>query len=179
MFYKPTLIAVVLVLPVIAHADAPALQNTGPVIYLADNLDEKDNWGYCIDTQDRGRTERIQLHSCKPDSDNSLDRDVLFSLNAETGRIEHVEFAGFCLIVNEAGAETALGLLTCDDSDPQKFTFDAGTGEIHPGADAETCLVASPDSKNAGPFMSRPLNIAACADTQAELKTFVVQGGEI
>ena len=176
MFSKTTFIATLLVFPAIAYADAPALQNTGPIIYLADNLDEKDNLGYCIDTQARGQTERIQLHSCKPDADNSPDRDVLFSLNEETGRIEHAEFAGFCLTVNDAGAETALGLLACNDSDAQKFTFDAGTGEIHPGGDPESCLVASPQSKIAGPYMSRPLIVAACADTEADLKTFIVQG---
>ena len=178
MFSKPTLIAALLVFPAIAHADAPALQNTGPIIYLADNLDEKDNLGYCIDTQDRGQTEQIQLHSCKPDTDSSPDKDVLFLLDEETGRIEHAEFTGFCLTVNDAGAETALGLFSCTDSDAQKFTFDAGSGEIHPGGDTETCLVSSADSKTAGPFMSRPLLVAACADSAAELKTFIVQDGD-
>ena len=176
MFSKPTLIAALLVFPAIAHADGLALQNTGPIIYLADNLDEQDNLGYCIDTQDRGQTEGIQLHSCRPDTGSSPDKDVLFSLNEETGRIEHAEFTGFCLTVNEAGAEAALGLLSCNDSDAQQFTFDARSGEIHPGGDPETCLVSSTESKTTGPFMSRPLLVAACADSAAELKTFTVQG---
>lgn len=167
--------AALLAVPTLAHADAPALQNTGPIIYLADNLDEADKLGYCIDTQARGQTERIQLHSCKPDTDNPMDRDVLFSLNEETGRIEHAEYEDYCLTANEAGAETALGLLECTDAAAQQFSFDADAGEIHPASDESLCLVGAAESSTAGPFMSRPLDVEACEGVDPALKTFVVQ----
>lgn len=59
MTYKYMLITTLLLSPVTAFAQVPDLQNTGPIIYLADNLDEADNLGYCIDTEDRGQTDRI------------------------------------------------------------------------------------------------------------------------
>jgi len=148
----------------LAFAEPPDLQTTGPIIYLADNLDEKDKLGYCIDTQDRGQTERIQLHTCKPDTDNPMDRDVLFSWNTTTSQIEHAEYEGFCLAVNTGNSETALGLLACTDSESQQFVVDTKTGEIHPASDTSLCLSGSTDSKIAGPYMSRPLNIEACND---------------
>lgn len=38
-----------------AFAEAPALKNKAPFIYLADNLDEDKQLGWCIDTLGRGR----------------------------------------------------------------------------------------------------------------------------
>lgn len=99
----------------------------------------------------------------------------MFALNEQTGRIEHAEYTGFCLTINGPDVETELGLLACDEGAAQQFTFDAATGEIHPAANAVTCLAGSAESDAAGPFMSRTLNIAACADTDPSLKTFVVQ----
>ena len=37
-----------------ANSAPPELQTPEPVIYLADNIDEKDNLGWCIDTLGRG-----------------------------------------------------------------------------------------------------------------------------
>ena len=159
----------------LAFAEPPDLQTTGPIIYLADNLDAKDMLGYCIDTQGRGQTERIQLHSCKPDTDNPMNRDVLFSLNTTTGRIEHAQYEGFCLAVNTGNSETALGLPACSDAESQQFVFNTATGEIHPAKDTSLCLSASADSKTAGPYMSRPLNIETCSSVDAKLKTFIIQ----
>ncbi len=47
-----------------ANAAPPELQTPEPVIYLADNIDEKDNLGWCIDTLGRGWSEQLQTHSC-------------------------------------------------------------------------------------------------------------------
>lgn len=175
MTCKHLLLTMLLGAPAATFAAAPDLQNTGPIIFLADNLDEADGLGYCIDTKGRGLTEGIQLHSCKPDSNNSQNRDVLFRMNRETGRIEHAEYAGYCITLNDENAATDLGLYACGDSDAQQFTYDPGTGEIHPGGDRILCLVGNAESNTAGPFMSRTLDVHACSDADPALKTFVVQ----
>ncbi|MEP3045222.1 MAG: hypothetical protein ABJL55_04815 [Roseibium sp.] len=46
-----------------AQAEPPVLQTPAPVIFLADNMDEKDDLGWCIDTLGRGFGERLQTHS--------------------------------------------------------------------------------------------------------------------
>ena len=43
-----------LILPFAVQADPPAIRTPAPVIYLADNLDEQDKLGWCIDTKGRG-----------------------------------------------------------------------------------------------------------------------------
>lgn len=55
----------VLLVPVSVSAVAapPELQTPEPVIYLADNIDEKDALGWCIDTLGRGWSEQLQTHS--------------------------------------------------------------------------------------------------------------------
>ncbi len=53
-----------------AVAEPPQLQTSAPVIFLADNLDEQDKLGWCIDTQGRGFSERLHAHSCKPQGGN-------------------------------------------------------------------------------------------------------------
>ena len=58
----------------IVYGSIPQIRTPLPVIYLEDNLDEKDNLGYCIDTVGRGFAEKLHAHSCKP-------RGVMFSLN--------------------------------------------------------------------------------------------------
>ena len=48
----------------ITKAEPPILQTPAPVIFLADNLDEPDHLGFCIDTVGRGKSDRIHVHSC-------------------------------------------------------------------------------------------------------------------
>ncbi|UWQ20133.1 RICIN domain-containing protein [Jannaschia sp. W003] len=170
------LLAVLALVPGAALANAPQLRNTGPIIYLADNLDEADGLGYCIDTEDRGQTERVHLHSCKPDADDPTVRDVLFRWNEETGRIEHGECAGFCLSADADAAATVLSLVECSDDPAQQFAIDGATGEIHPGGDEALCLAGAAESSSAGPFMSRSLGIEACDAVDPALRTFAVQG---
>ncbi len=163
------------VVPGLAVAEEPVLQNSGPVIYLADNLDEVDSLGYCLDTKDRGQTERIQLHSCKPDTDNPMDRDVLFAINPETGRIEHQEYTGFCITTDPDAAETELALVECLDTANQQFSFNPESGEIHPNGDETKCLAGAAESSAAGPFMSRTLGIVSCSEVDPSLRTFTIQ----
>lgn len=102
------------------HANEPAIKTPSPVIYLADNLDEKDKLGWCIDTLGRGFAERLQAHSCKPKGG-----DVQFSFNEKTGQIMSVEFSEFCM-ANRPDAKTIFGLETCDTkSAEQRFVYDS------------------------------------------------------
>ena len=81
------------------NAAPPELQTPEPVIYLADNIDEKDELGWCIDTLGRGWSEQLQTHSCKPQGG-----DVQFSYNKETRQIASVEFPGKCATLHESAA---------------------------------------------------------------------------
>ena len=177
---KPQIFPVVLVaLAFPVYADAPKLKNTGPIIFLADNLDEKDQLGWCIDTQGRGLSDAIQAHSCKPDSSDIRNRDVLFDFDQSSGRIEHAEYAGLCLTVNEAGASTALGLIDCvAGSAAQTFTYSEDMGAIHPLGDTSLCLAVAAESRSAGPYMSRGLGIEPCADVEEALRRWIILAAE-
>jgi len=156
-----------------ANAAAPQLQTPAPVIYLADNMDEKDELGWCIDTLGRGWSEQLQTHSCKPQGG-----DVQFSYDEETRQIESVEFPGKCATLHEAAAAgVSFDLLDCSaTSAAQLFSYNAGTLEFMPEGDGSLCIAAGAASKSAGPFMSRDLELAPCASTDASLKQWVVKG---
>ena len=160
--------------PLSANAAPPALQTPAPVIYLADNIDEKDNLGWCIDTLGRGWSEQLQTHSCKPQGG-----DVQFSYDKETHQIASVEFSGKCATLHEpAAAGVTFDLLDCSsESAEQKFVYNADTSEFMPEADPSLCVAAGAESKSAGPFMSRVLELAPCASTDATLKQWVIKGG--
>ncbi len=156
-----------------ANAASPELQTPEPVIYLADNLDEKDSLGWCIDTLGRGWSEQLQTHSCKPQGG-----DVQFSYNEETRQIMSVEFAGKCATLHEAAAAgVSFDLLDCSaTSAAQVFIYNAETLEFMPEGDRSLCIAAGAESRSAGPFMSRDLELAPCAATDASLKQWVVKG---
>ena len=156
-----------------ANAATPELQTPEPVIYLADNIDEKDKLGWCIDTLGRGWSEQLQTHSCKPQGG-----DVQFSYNKETRQIMSVEFPGKCATLHEAAAAgVSFDLLDCSStSAAQLFIYNAETLEFMPEGDRSLCIAAGAESRSAGPFMSRNLELAPCAATDASLKQWVVKG---
>ncbi len=156
-----------------ANAAPPELQTPEPVIYLADNLDEQDNLGWCIDTLGRGWSEQLQTHSCKPQGG-----DVQFSYIEETSQIASVEFPGKCATLHEpAAAGVSFDLLDCSStSAEQLFTYNAETSELMPEGDHSLCIAAGAGSQSAGPFMSRILELAPCASTDARLKQWVIKG---
>jgi hypothetical protein len=156
-----------------ANAAPPELQTPEPVIYLADNLDEQDNLGWCIDTLGRGWSEQLQTHSCKPQGG-----DVQFSYIKETRQIASVEFPGKCATLHEtAAAGVSFDLLDCSStSAEQLFTYNAETSEFMPEGDHSLCIAAGAGSQSAGPFMSRILELAPCASTDAKLKQWVIKG---
>jgi len=156
-----------------ANAATPELQTPAPVIYLADNIDEKDELGWCIDTLGRGWSEQLQTHSCKPQGG-----DVQFSYNKETRQIMSVEFPGKCATLHEAAAAgVSFDLLDCSStSADQLFIYNAETLEFIPEGDRSLCIAAGAESRTAGPFMSRNLELAPCASTDARFKQWVVKG---
>ncbi|AKS45133.1 hypothetical protein SAMN05444287_0223 [Octadecabacter temperatus] len=159
-----------------AVAEAPMLQNSGPVIYLADNLNEPERLGWCIDTVGRGLSNGIQLHSCKPDSEDSRNRDVLFTFDAVSRHIEHAEYSGLCLALNASSAETSLGLIDCETgAREQMFSFDEETGALHPLDQPSQCLTAGQNSRQAGPFQSRSLDVIPCAMSDPLLRTWMIK----
>ncbi len=156
-----------------ANAATPELQTPAPVIYLADNIDEKDELGWCIDTLGRGWSEQLQTHSCKPQGG-----DVQFSYDNETRQIMSVEFPGKCATLHEAAAAgVSFDLLDCSaTSAVQVFIYNAETLEFMPEGDRSLCIAAGAESRTAGPFMSRDLELAPCASTDSRLKQWVVKG---
>lgn len=156
-----------------AIAAPPELQTPEPVIYLADNIDEQDALGWCMDTLGRGWSEQLQTHSCKPQGG-----DVQFAYDSEAHRIVSVEFPGKCATLNEsADAEVAFDLLDCATaSAAQSFIYDADALEFTLESDRSLCIAAGAASRTAGPYMARDLVLAPCATTEAALKQWIVKG---
>lgn len=163
-----------LCVPVWAEAGPPSLQTPAPVIYLADNLDEQDRLGYCIDTVGRGFGEKLHAHSCKPQGG-----DVQFAYDAASRRIASAAFAGKCATLTApAAAGISLGLVDCSkDSPEQSFDYDGGALAFRPGGDPALCLAVGAASRSAGPYMSRDLGLAPCASTDARYRQWRVKNG--
>ena len=162
-----------LLVSVSAVAAPPVLQTPEPVIYLADNIDEQEELGWCIDTLGRGWSEQLQTHSCKPQGG-----DVQFAYDSEARRIVSVEFPGKCATFNEsASAGVSFDLLDCSSvSAIQSFIYDTETLEFTLEGDRSLCIAAGTESRTAGPYMARDLVLAPCASTDAALKQWVVKG---
>ncbi len=156
----------------VAVADAPALQSPSPVIYLEDNLDEKDKLGWCIDTKGRGFTEMIHAHSCKPKGG-----DTQFKFDEATGQLMSVAFDNKCVVLHQPDdPNVPFGLYDCDaEAQTQRFTYDSASMEIRLAADASRCVVVGGASRSAGPFMSRDLVTAPCAETDPLNKRWIVK----
>ena len=161
--------------PLWVFAAPPALQTPAPVIYLADNLDEQDNLGFCIDTVGRGFGEKLHAHSCKPRGG-----DVQFAYDEASRRIVSATYSGKCAtLAAPAAAGVSLGLVDCsDDSPEQRFDYDRGTLEFRPAGDKVLCLAVGSASRTAGPFMSRSLELAPCGATDAKRRQWRIEPGK-
>lgn len=161
-----------LILPQSSLADSPIIQTEGPIIYLADNLDEEAMLGWCIDTEGRGVSDQLHAHSCKPTGE-----DVLFSYAPDSGKIESATYAGLCMAHNAPdNMENPFGLVACDDTDPnQHFVYDTESGQLHLGADATQCVTVSATIDDAGPYQSRDLLLATCDDLDPSFKTWIIR----
>lgn len=149
------------------YAAPPELQTPAPVIFLADNLDEKDRLGWCIDTIGRGLSDKLQAHSCKPQGG-----DVQFSFLPETGQIRSFAFEGLCASYS---GSLPLDLTDCNETAAQTFLYDEPTMTFRLQNAPNDCLVVGGASRSAGPFMSRTLEIANCDATETSLKTWVIR----
>ena len=160
--------------PCLALADAPDLKSATPVIYLADNLDEKDRLGWCIDTVGRGFNDTLHAHSCKPARTDPM--DTQFSYDASTGLLRSVAFDTKCVSLLD-GFDTPFGLIDCQADDAmQVFDYDAQSQEIRVKSIPDRCMVVGDSSRSAGPFMSRDLNFAICADVEPPRKQWIIKG---
>lgn len=159
-------------LPIYAYAKAPTIQTAGPVIHLADNLDEEASLGWCIDTEGRELSDQLQAHSCKPEGD-----DVLFTFAAENGMIASATYKGLCMAYNDPeNAENPFGLIPCDEADPaQHFVYDDTTMEIQLASDPAQCVTVAVTIDDAGPYQSRDLILAPCDALDVKLKQWVIQ----
>ncbi|MEM8539638.1 MAG: RICIN domain-containing protein [Pseudomonadota bacterium] len=175
----PMIIAVVfsVAVPKEAMAEPPVLQTNGPIIYLADNLDEKDGLGWCIDTLGRGQSEQLQTHSCKPQSGSSnRNADIKFSFDKSSGEIRSATYQNQCMTVLDAGSEVQFGLLDCNGTVRQQFVYVEDTGFISPIDQRGTCVVAGSSSRSAGPYMSRGLILGACDEVDSSLSSWRILG---
>ncbi len=161
--------------PTSLYAGPPELKTPEPVIYLADNLDEQDKLGWCIDTVGRGFGDRLHAHSCKP-----FGGDVQFYYNKASRQIISATFDGKCAtLLASAAAGGTFGLLDCSStSSAQIFDYDSQSLEFRPGSDNNLCLAVGSSSRSAGPFMSRKLELARCSSTVAKFKQWRIKGTE-
>jgi len=155
----------------VATAATPDLKTPAPVIFLADNLDENQSLGFCIDTVGRGLSDRLHAHSCKPQGG-----DVQFLYLPQSGQIKSATFDNLCAELLEPAKDgVKLGLVSCSDSPLQTFTYDVGKLEFRPKGASGLCLASPGDTRQAGPFVSRDLALAGCAATPAAQKQWVIQ----
>ena len=153
-------------------AEPPVLQVPTPVIYLADNLDEKDKLGWCIDTLGNGFAENLHAHSCKPSGG-----DVQFTYDAESLHIVSVEFSDKCVTLNEnPERETDFALLDCLTGDAnQSFTYDDDALLFHPEENDSYCIAVGDASQSAGPYMSRALELVTCEESPLEQQQWIIK----
>lgn len=153
----------------------PKIKTPAPIIYLSNNLDEKDKLGYCIDTVGRGLSDSLHLHSCKPQGG-----DVQFIFDIKTGQIKSATYDNLCAeiaskdIVDDATTMGNLKLVKCQRTIMQKFSYDENTTQIRTKGIDNFCLASSGDSRQAGPFMSRNLVIGLCAAIPTHLKSWTI-----
>jgi len=152
-------------------AGSPNLQTPSPIIYLADNLDEERNLGYCLDTRGRGFSERMHAHSYKPRGG-----DVQFVYQRESSQIRSATFDGKCIVVlGEAAAGSRFGLVDCSNKDKlQSFYYDKATLEFRPSMNKTLCVSVGKESRRAGPFMARYLRLSICQSTKSKYKRWVI-----
>ena len=156
--------------PKLASENAPIIQTPAPIIYLNDNLDEKDKLGWCIDTKGREFTEELHAHSCKPAGD-----DVLFSYDDVSGQIRSATYANKCAQILAEDAEVDFGLLDCDGQNAnQQFDYNTDTFEFHPRGKDDQCIAVGAASASAGPYMSRSLVLVSCESTTSVLKQWAI-----
>jgi len=170
-------LAIVLIFTAVAQvsAEPPILQASGPIIYLADNLDEQDQLGWCLDTEGPGLSEVLHTRACSAD-DESAERDFSFSFDSQSGQIKSESFLGKCVTINADGSEHAFGLFDCvSASEAQQFSYDDEQMTFHPRGREDICVSAAAMAMDHGPFRSRRIRLEVCADVDATLRQWVIK----
>ncbi len=170
---KSVLATAVLLLAATAAISAPPnLRTPAPVIHLADNLDEADDFGWCIDTIGRGLSDRLHAHSCKPRGG-----DVQFRFVETTGQIVSVAFKEKCMAnLHPEDPTEPLGLVDCDVlASAQQFIYDPASMTFRPSEDETKCLSVGADSRSAGPFMARNLRFSECSAAHMRFQQWIVR----
>ena len=170
---KCYLFALVSIVPThTAFANPPSIQSDRPLVHLADNLDEKDQLGWCIDTQGRGYNEDLHAHSCKP---AGRGEDTQFAYVADSGLIRSVPYGECVSLARDGSSANPFALRACDADDTRQiFVHDAESGELRLGTEPMFCVVVGTGSASAGPYMSRELNLARCEEMETGYKRWVV-----
>ena len=158
-----------------ATLNKPNIQSPNPIIYLADNLDEQDKLGYCIDTDGKDFSDSLQVHSCKPKGD-----DVLFYYDELTQQICSGTYPGFsAAMIGGPKIGMTISLVKSEpDSSEQKFIYYKESGEFRPKDNTTLCLAAGSNSDAAGPYMSRTLSLQPSESTDKKLKTWIIRGAK-
>jgi len=149
----------------------PTIRTPSPVIHLADNLDEQDDLGYCIDTRGNGFNEELHAHSCKASGG-----DVQFFYNEETLQICSVEFTDFCIEMPGGPIQgMSLRLVESDTSSSnQKFIYNEDSGEFVPKDDPTLCLTVGETSAAAGIYMFRTLTLELSSEKEKKFKQWII-----
>ena len=102
---------------------------------------------------------------------------MLFKFDAASGQLQSATFDGKCAALQAAAAPgVKFGLVTCDGSEEnQRFIYDAAKMRFNPKGNTALCLAVGGSSRIAGPFMSRNLELANCAATEAKFLTWRIK----
>lgn len=164
--------AKLLVAATAANAVPPDLRTPVPVIHFADNLDEANGLGLCIDTIGRGLSDGLHAYSCKPSGG-----DVQFRYSETTGQITWVAFKGKCMAhLHQDDPSEPLGLVDRDAAaSAQRFIHDPGSMTIRPTVDETKCLSVDANSRSAGPSMARYLRFSPCSEANMQFRQWIVR----
>ena len=166
----------------VSAATEPNVPTEAPYIVLNDNLDEPNQYGFCLDTYGPGQSDLMQTHSCKPKTDEGTPRndpghDVRFEYNPETKKISSYAFEGQCMQVLIAIGKSEFALLDCSDHPHQNFVYNEADKTIRLEEDHDQCVVVDAETQKAGPWVKRPLKLAECSETELGLKQWIISSG--
>ena len=174
-----SVVAVSTILSIAALAAPPEVPSLPPYIVLSDNLDEPNDYGFCIDTMSRGLNDLMQSHTCKPAREgaerNSPDNDVRFMYNADTMQVASYAYEGLCMqALLASGRDTVFALLECSDAPRQKFVYNQDDKTLRLEEDQARCVGVVSETASAGPWVARGMVLASCEELEDSLKQWTV-----
>ena len=159
-------------------AGAPSVPSDAPYIVLSVNLDEPNDYGFCMDTYGPGQTDLMQTHSCKPAKEGAArdysGNDTRFNYNSETQQIMSYPFEGYCMQALIASDVTVFALLECSDHPRQQFSYSEEDKTLRLAEDLNHCVTVAAETVPAGPWVKRPLHLETCDEVEVSLKQWTV-----